>query len=252
MTRRRACVAGLLALCAALPAAIAPTACFYTWPDPDGGAASPSPVDGGGCAGALVCDGFDDANLAARWTVFVSSPGGTVEQRADPSAPSAPNVLFTQRDAQQAPPGAAFVAQEIRTPIRRATVALSVRNESVEPDARGCVAGFVFNDGSTNEQHVRVLLGAKDAIVQENVTGTYVAHRMSETPPLGAWTRLSLSIEVGGHIVVHVADRVALDIPAAGEWQPSTLTKVFVGINFVETPTLGVAFRVDDVRVDGS
>ena len=235
-------------------------ACRYDWPE----AASTAPlVDAGhdtgrdaslapfDCVGALACDTFDDGPLTAHWSDSYLSPGGELRIETSSNAPSPPSVLLASRPASSAPPATAYVTKVATQSLRRASVTFKLRPEVLDGARRACVAGIVFGDGGPNEHLVRLLVGDGRAAVQEKAPALQV-YDLSRAPALGAWSTMSLSVEVGGRIVVHLDNDTVLDVTVDPSWAVSDSTRVFVGINFVESPANALSFHFDDVRFDGS
>ncbi len=258
---RRASAALLVAL-----GALHFAACHYDWALPaDGGTTEGGVVEsgaqvdaqggeGGGafsCAGSLFCDTFDDGPLTPKWADTFAGAGSTLRIEPLATAPTLPNVLLAARDTSGGTPGTAYATKVVSVPLRRASLSFKIRPESFGSTARACVAGIVFNDGSGDEHLARILVGSDSAIVQEKVP-TLIAHPLASTVDVGAWSRVTLSVEVGGHIVVTVNEVPKLDVPADSSWTMSTSTRIVLGINFSEDVASSFALHFDDVRLDGS
>ncbi len=232
------------------------SACRYDWPEAttsgpssDGGHDASSRFD---CTGALACDTFDDGpSLSAHWQDRFVAPGGELRIESSVSAPTSPSVLFALRPATTSPPGTAYVTTVATRSLRRASLTFKIRPEVVEAAKRACVAGIVFGDGGPDEHIARVMLGDGRAGLQ--VRGSVLqTYELTAAPPRGAWSTMTLSVEVAGRILVRLDDATVLDVPVDSSWASSSATRVFVGINFLETPTGGMSFHFDDVRLDGS
>ncbi|MEO6575894.1 MAG: hypothetical protein ABIP89_18725 [Polyangiaceae bacterium] len=204
------------------------------------------------CDGAFLCDDFDGPPLGQTWQDIFLAAGGSVRIEAFASAASAPSVLFASRPAQTVAPATAYVSSKQFTQnITRGTLLFSVWPEQLDAQSATCIAGIIFTDGVGNEHLVRLLVSDGKASVQEK-TPTLTSYPLSSGIPLHAWSRVSLAIQAGGNIVVRVNEVTTLDVLADPSWAASSSTRVFVGINFEDTPIGATAVRFDNVRYDGS
>lgn len=214
-------------------------------------------VDGGSdassivfsCTGASFCTTFDEANALALWTDSFTAPGGELSLLNDGTAPSSPKVLFTRRPAQSDGANHAYLTKIFKEPTESVSLELMVQPEKVEGNARACVAGIVFRDGLSDERIVRILLTPGDTVLQTK--SPVVSIPVGQALPIGIWTRVKLSVSVGGNITLAFNGNQVLERPADSGWQLSTSTRIFAGLNFVELPNSApVIVRVDNVRAD--
>ena len=105
----------------------------------------------------------------------------------------------------------------------------------------------------TTDHLARLRVGKTGSTLEEEaVPGTIVQHKFAQTTPLGAWTNVRLSVTLGGNVTVEYNGQVVQQITTSAAWVAGT-TRVFVGINFLATPTTTpVSLHIDDVRLDGT
>ena len=106
----------------------------------------------------------------------------------------------------------------------------------------------MFEEGKGNERLARIL-------ASENVTALQTkAPQISATPispplQINQWSEISITVALGGRVSVRInGSSVAAEV-VDPTWPASTATRIFVGINFVETPSGEVRVHSDDVRL---
>ncbi len=217
--------------------------------------ASPSASDAGAftCEGALLCDPFEGAPLAAVWDGVLSSPGGSARVEAAPGAPSPPNVLLAERAATKDSPSTAYVTKVLGGSLTRARMELDIAPQLLDPESSTTVAGIIFEDERATEHKIRLALRDGEALLQElGATGVLASHALPRPLATGAWAHVAFGVEVGGRITVAVDGATVVDVATNPTWRASTRTRLIAGINFVATPHVAIRVQIDNVRVDGS
>jgi hypothetical protein len=225
-------------------------ACSYDWsiPSADAGA-------GFTCDGSVFCDTFEETSLSL-WDDTKISTGGAINVDPQQNAPTPTRTLLASHTAASGPPATAYAEKTVGT-LASATLSFAIRPDAFDPAGEACVAGVIFvetgSDGGTTDHLARLLVGNTASRLEEEVTtGNIVPHPFSQTTPVGTWTNVQLSVQLGGNITVTYAGQTVLQIPTNAAWV-SGATRVFVGINFLETPTTStVSVHFDDVRLDGT
>jgi hypothetical protein len=237
-----------LALCATVVLG----ACSYDWSFPDGGGADAGAFT---CDGGVFCDTFEESTLSL-WDDTKVSSGGTVTIDAVQSAPTPTHALLASHDPLSSPPSSAYAEKTVGK-LTSATLSFAIRPDSFDDGGNACVAGIIFvetgSDGGTTDHLTRLLVGKTGSNLQEEATpNTIVPHLFSQTTPIGTWTNVTLSVAIGGNITVTYGGQVVQQIPTNAAWVAGQ-TRIFVGINFLETPTTApVSVHIDDVRLDGT
>jgi hypothetical protein len=250
-------------------AIVAPIACTHDWSlalTGDDAGTDGSPADSAGpdgspeaggfdCAGSVLCDTFDGPPLSAIWDdVQIGAGGGRAEREAFAGARSPPNVFLTERPAQTTGPSTAYASKILTQSLRRVRLELDISPSALDATEYATLAAIVFEDERPNEHKLRLAMRGNAAQIQElGATSTVLAsHDLPNAIPTDAWTHVAFEIEVGGRVRATVDETKVIDDPAASSWQPSTRTRLIVGINFVTGSHQGVRVRIDNVRVDGS
>jgi hypothetical protein len=227
-------------------------ACSYDWSFPDAGVDASG---GFGCDGSVFCDAFEETSLTL-WDDTKVSTGGSVAIDSLQSAPTPTRALLASHAPVSAPPSSAYAEKTVGK-LTTATLSFAIRPDSFDDGGNACVAGIIFvetgSDGGTTDHLVRLLVGKTGSNLQEEATpNTIVPHTFSQTTPIGTWTNVTLSVTLGGNITVTYGGQTVQQIPTSAAWVAGA-TRIFVGINFLETPTTAaVSLHIDDVRLDGT
>jgi len=223
-------------------------ACSYDWSFPDGGTSFT-------CDGGLFCDTFEETSLGL-WDDTKISPGGTLAIDPVQSAPTPTRALLASHAPAASPPSGAYAEKTVKK-LTSATLAFAIRPDAFDGTSDVCVAGIIFveagADGGTTDHLARLRVGKTGSTLEEEpMPGNITQHPFSQAPAVGAWTNVKLSVTLGGSITVEYDGAVVQQIAMSAGWVAGT-TRVFVGINFLNTPTTNpVSLHIDDVRLDGT
>jgi hypothetical protein len=233
----------VVVLCAALAA----LACSYDWDFPDAGPFT--------CDGGLFCDTFEEPSLGL-WDDTKISSGGTLTIEPLQGAPTPTRALLASHAPVSGPPSTAYAEKTVGK-LTSATLSFAIHPDAFDDAGDVCVAGIIFveagSDGGTTDHLARLRVGKTASNLEEEaMPNTIVPHKFAQTTPVGTWTNVRLSVTLGGNVTVEYNGQVVQQIATNAAWVAGT-TRVFVGINFLETPTTSaVSLHIDDVRLDGT
>jgi hypothetical protein len=197
------------------------------------------------------CDDFDDGDLTNDWTQFVAPAGSVFE--LDPSSSSSAPASFhviAQATAAAAANNVLLRSTMFGT-VKHAKLAFALLMPSVTfTKGAVAIAQFYVN---LDDVYTLYLRGPDDAanipMLEAFVGGVTTRHMLATLPPVGAWTRVAIDLDLaGGKASVSFGAAKALD---AAPISVLTGTEATVRIGaIVDGPADAVEARFDDVVID--
>ncbi len=207
------------------------------------------------CAGLVpkpkFCDDFDDGDLTNDWTAFAANAGSVFEldTTTSTSAPASFHVVAPEEM------GAVANNDLLRTTIfgtvNHGKLAFSTILPSVT-FTQGAIALASFHI-TVSDSYTLYLRGPDAAgnvpTLEENVNGTITEHMLTALPPINAWTRVTVDLDLsGGKASVSFGAVKALDAAPITVITGSEAT-VRIGA-IIDSPSDKFEAHYDDVIVD--
>lgn len=208
------------------------------------------------CAGLVpapnFCDDFDDGNLTDDWTASAVQAAGTVfelDTATSTSAPASFHVLTTAEMA--AASNNALLRTTMLGAVSHAKLAFAVRLPSVT-FTKGAIAIARFHI-TLNDSYTLYLRGpdaaGNVATLEENVNGVTTEHALAKLPTAGAWTRVTIDLDLtNGKASVMFDAQKALDAATITVGTGSEAT-VRIGA-IIDGPSDAFEAHFDDVVID--
>jgi hypothetical protein len=211
------------------------------------------------CAGLVpkpkFCDDFDDGNLTNDWTASAATEGSVFELDTSTST-SAPASFHVVAQADMAAASNNVLLRTTLFPVPGATVnhgklVFSALLPSVT-FTQGAIALASFHI-TTTDAYTLYLRGPDAAgnvpTLEENVNGTITEHMLTALPPINAWTRVTVDLDLaGGKASVSFDTVKALDAATITVITGSEAT-VRIGA-IIDSPSDKLEAHYDDVIVD--
>jgi hypothetical protein len=227
-------------------------------PAPDGGGTDAvSSVDGGGvppfdCTGALFCERFESGSMPSNWDAPLLSPTGVMEVQRGDDVPSPPFALFAKVESDGS--SRAYSGALITRTLDRASLKFSFRVEQADPAKQALVAALRFSEGTAYERTMRLFVGAEESFVEDRaLLGVVDTFRFRRSMAKDQFTRVSISIDRDRNLEVKMGTDTVVNALLKGDMRRTPEVRFNLGIiEMKDTEFEPFAFRIDDVRVDGS
>jgi hypothetical protein len=207
------------------------------------------------------CDDFDENPLLAGWDSFATKSGAVGLDNAEHTSPPR-SFLATVTPLGAGAGGVARLGKRTLELVSSVLVAYDVRPEAVDPAATLGVSAIQLSDAQgALVETIDVLLTTGGASIEDIGTasdgGVYVGSLpIAPALPLGAWTRVSLDVELprdagvgAGTITVSLGQNVVLDHARLAPSSQPGVAVIFVGL-VAGSSSATSAVRYDDVTFD--
>jgi hypothetical protein len=203
-----------------------------------------------------LCEDFDEeAGYAGQFTSYVSV---NAAQTLDTSAfTSSPNSLVTSTPATNKLGDHTYIEHAFTTTASASiTYTFDVRFDSMNSTGSCIFGGIIVDDGQPDFHVLSVYTTSTYAAVEESFVrsdgGTaYVDHTFSSPIQLGAWTRVSISIDLAKRTISATLDGTTALVPTLldSSWTSGPPT-IDLGFTYVASETQAWQARYDDVVFD--
>jgi hypothetical protein len=207
------------------------------------------------------CDDFDEAPLVAGWDSVATQSGTVGLDDAEYTSPPR-SFLATVTPLAAGGGGVARLSKRTLELVSSILVAYDVRPEAIDPAATLGVSAIQLSDGQgALVETINVVLTTGGASIEDIGTasdgGVYVGSLpIAPALPLGAWTRVSLDVELpwdagvgAGTITVSLGENVVLDHARLAPSSQPGLVVIFLGL-VAGSSSATSAVRYDDLTFD--
>jgi len=224
---------------------------------PAADAGAEADADAGFCeslgGGHAFCEDFDHGVFSAQFDKIVTTQGVSLgSDGAEFTSP--PLSLLAIFPAKTGKSDQAYMTRAFAT-ATSGTFALDVRFDAWTPGSSGVFAEMRIDDNLPTEHTLEAYATDTYAALEENFAAAdggqaFVDHTFSTPIPLGAWRRVSFSLDVSSHTCSASLDGVTV---FSGSLDPSWAAgpiQIHAGLTYVGAETNGWQARYDDLVFD--
>jgi hypothetical protein len=196
------------------------------------------------------CDDFDDGNLTNDWTSSAATPGSVFELDESSSTSAPASFHFVARPEMAAVANNVLLRKTMFGAVTHGKLAFSAFLPTLT-FAKGAIAiaQFYVNLDDAFTLYLRSPNDAAPAAeLEEYVGGKKTVHPLTKLPPIGAWTRIAIDLDLANGKAAVMFDAISALDAAIAKGAGSEAT-VRVGA-IVDGPADGFEARIDDVIVD--
>lgn len=202
-----------------------------------------------------LCEDFDEGLFSAQFTTIHKSQAASLgSDGADFTSP--PLSLVSTIPAKTGGGDQAYMSRAFGT-ASSATLSFDFRVDTWTGGANSAVfASIDLDDGTGTPHTLEIYLtdaysALEETFAQPDGGTAFLDHTFSTTVPLGAWTRVSFSLDASAHTCTATVGGVQALAPTAldSSWVAGTVS-IGIGLSYLASETNGWQARYDDVLFD--